>query len=270
MLRVENLSVGYEGREIVHDVSFDIEPGTFTCILGPNGCGKTTLMKSMLHLLPAWNGRVTCDGMLLSASNAADRARKLAYIPQAHRPPFPFRVEEVVLLGRISHMGPLSRIAASDRAAAQAAMEQVGIEHLADTTYTTLSGGQRQLVIIARALAQQTPYLFMDEPTSNLDFGNQYRVLETVARLAREGLTIVAVNHDPAHAFYCADRVMVMQDGRFIADGPPGPAMSEQRLSDLYRLGVEVHNVRLRDDSLTPVAVPVQPSTSDSELTTTR
>lgn len=258
MLQVNHLVVGYGAAPIVRDVSLSADGGSFTCIVGPNGCGKTTLLKAILQLLPPTSGSVTCDGVDLAGLTAAERARLIAYIPQIHRPPFPFSVFDVVAMGRTAHLDQLSRFTAHDKEIASAAIAQLGLESVADHSYTTLSGGQRQLVLIARAIAQQASHLLMDEPTSSLDYGNQFRVLDQVAELAASGLCVVMVTHDPAHAFHCADRVLVMADGVLVDQGSPAQAMTESALSELYGLDLELHQVALRRGGSAPVAIPLR------------
>ena len=156
MLEVKDLRAGYGDKEIVHGVSFTVQDGEFACIIGANGCGKTTLLKSLLGLLAPFGGSVEMDGEDVLGMNERDMARRFAYIPQEHKPPFPFAVRDVVLMGRTPYLNRLARVLPDDRMIAYRAMKQMGIEHLADSVYTDLSGGQRQLVLIARALAQQT------------------------------------------------------------------------------------------------------------------
>lgn len=245
-LSVSGLTTGYEkGPDIVHDVSFDLEPGRFACILGENGCGKTTLLKAILALLPARHGSVTIEKTNLLTLNEKQRARHLAYIPQAHRTPFPFTVGDVIRMGRTAYFRRFSRETEEDRAIANACMRQMQIEHLADWPYTKLSGGQQQLVLIARALAQQASFLIMDEPTSHLDYGNQYRVLEKVNELRQYGIGVLMVTHDPAHCFYASDQVMLMVNGRIVATAAPEEVITSQSMSELYRFPISVKRFQL-------------------------
>jgi iron complex transport system ATP-binding protein len=245
-LSVSGLTTGYEkGPDIIHEVSFDLEPGRFACILGENGCGKTTLLKAILALLPARHGSVTIGKTNLLTLNEAQRARRLAYIPQAHRTPFPFTVGDVIRMGRTAYLRRFSRETEEDRAIADACMRQMQIEHLADWPYTKLSGGQQQLVLIARALAQQAAFLIMDEPTSHLDYGNQYRVLEKVNELRQYGIGVLMVTHDPAHCFFASDRVMLMVDGKIVATAAPEEVITSQSMSELYRFPIAVKRFQL-------------------------
>ena len=183
LLQVRDLAFGYGGRSVGAKVSFDLAAGEVLCLLGPNGGGKTTLFKTLLGLLPAVDGRVSLDGVDLSRLSRTGIARAVAAVPQAHAAFFPFTVREVVVMGRASRLGPFSSPGPSDSAAAEVALATLGIGHLADAIYTEISGGERQLALIARALSGEPRLLIMDEPTASLDFGNQARVLGQVAAL---------------------------------------------------------------------------------------
>ncbi|MEE4639085.1 MAG: ABC transporter ATP-binding protein, partial [Wenzhouxiangella sp.] len=209
------LSIGYNGRAIGSDLSLTVEPGEIVCLLGPNGCGKTTLFKTLLGLLPAIAGSVYIDGRPLGELKRAEVARALAYVPQAHVPPFPYSVSEVVEMGRTARISAFAAPGTRDRTAARQALDRLGISELANSDYSRLSGGQRQLVMIARALAQAAPVLVMDEPTASLDFGNQTRVLGHIRELARAGEhSVVLSTHDPDQAFALEASVVLMQEGR--------------------------------------------------------
>lgn len=200
LLEVRDVHGGYHKTEIVHGVSFTVEHGEFVCIIGANGCGKTTTLKTVLGLMKPTAGEVLIDGKSTHDMDEPELARHFAYIPQAHTPPFPFNVADVVLMGRTPYVNRL-------------AMKQMSIEHLADRPYTALSGGQQQLVLIARALTQEPDLLVMDEPTASLDFGNQQLVLSRMKSLSQAGMGVVMVTHDPDHALFCADKVIVMEKG---------------------------------------------------------
>lgn len=250
------MRAGYDRTEIVHGVSFTVEDGQFACIIGANGCGKTTLLKNLLGLLTPFGGTVHMDGEDVLAMNERDMARRFAYIPQEHKPPFPFAVRDVVLMGRTPYLNRLARVLPDDRMVAYRAMKQMGIEHLADRIYTDLSGGQRQLVLIARALAQQPKLLIMDEPTASLDFGNQQLVLSRMKALSSEGMAVIMVTHDPDHALYCADKVIVMRGGDIMRDGPVGDTITTDMLREIYQTQVEVLDITLTDGRTKRVCVP--------------
>jgi iron complex transport system ATP-binding protein len=245
MLAVEGVAIGYRDKLVAQDVSFTLAAGEVLCLLGPNGCGKSTLFKTLLGLIPAGSGRVVLDGEDIAAWPRWRLARQVAYVPQAHNALFPFSVLDIVIMGRTAHIGAFAAPSAADRAIAERSLEALGVAALANRIYTEISGGERQLVLIARALAQEPRALIMDEPTASLDFGNQIRVLQQVRALAAAGIAIVLSTHDPDHAFFCADRVALLHGGRLAAIGTPDEQITPQRLRQLY--GVDVTIVRIAD-----------------------
>ncbi len=257
MLQVRDLKCGYDKTQIVHGVSFDVQDGEFACIMGANGCGKSTTMKTILDILPPFGGTVTLDGADVFAMSNADRAKSFAYIPQSHTPPFPFTVADVVLLGRTPHIGEFARVREKDRVIAYQAMQQLSIEGMADKVYSELSGGQQQLVLIARALAQQPKVLLMDEPTASLDFGNQQTVLSRMRKLTRDGMSVLMITHDPGHAFFCADKVVMMEEGSVLGIGTPADIITEPNLKRIYGHDVCVSEVVLPNGTTTRVCVPM-------------
>ena len=237
-LEAQSLAYGYPGRRIGSDVSFALNAGEVLCLLGPNGSGKTTLFKTLLGLLPLQDGVVNLDGHELRSLQREAIAQLVSYVPQAHGAFFPYTVREVVLMGRTAHLGLFAAPSARDHGVALDAIRRMGIAHLADAVYTQISGGERQLTLIARALAQEARMVVMDEPTANLDFGNQVRVLERIRALAAEGIGVLLSTHDPDHAFLCADRVAMLHNGGLLACGTPETVMTSAQLQQLY--GVEV------------------------------
>ncbi len=236
MIRVQNLRFSYGPRRILEDISFRIEPGTLNGLFGPNGSGKTTLFRCFLGLLRIEAGEIALGERDISRLTVRDRARLIGYVPQEHRPPFPYKVKEIVLMGRTPHLnGGLFSLGGHHGRAVGEALETLGIVHLADERYDQLSGGQRQLVLIARAIAQQTPILILDEPTSALDFSNQIRIWQILRRLAGQGTTVIACSHDPNHLLWFADRVLALNQGRVVADGPPAAVLAEPTLDAFYR-----------------------------------
>lgn len=217
-LQVEDLAFGYGRRIVGSGVSFGLASGEILCLLGPNGGGKTTLLKTLLGLLPPRAGTIRLDGSDLSRLSRTRIAQAMAAVPQAHAAHFPFTVRDMVLMGRASRLGPFAAPGPSDAAAAERALATLGIGHLAGAVYTEISGGERQLALIARALSGAPRLLVMDEPTASLDFGNQARVLGQIRRLAQAGIAVLFSTHDPGHALLCADRVIALHAGRLAAE----------------------------------------------------
>ncbi len=244
-LEAHALAFGYPDKPVGRGVDLTVGPGDVLCLLGPNGAGKTTLFKTLLGLLPPQGGGIRIGGTPLERLSRRDIAQRIAYIPQAHTPPFPFAVRDVVLMGRTARLGPFESPGRSDREAAERALDLLGIAELADADYTRISGGQRQLALIARALAQETPLLVMDEPTASLDFGNQALVLREIRRLLGKGFGIVLSTHDPDHAFACATRVALLHDGGVLAAGTPAEVLTADHMQRMY--GVAVTIERLAD-----------------------
>jgi iron complex transport system ATP-binding protein len=241
ILELQNVSVGYGRKGVVHDVSFAVAAGDVVCLLGPNGSGKTTLFRAILGLLPLQAGQVHLDGKPSGSWSRQEFARRIAYVPQLHIPPFPYTVLDVVSMGRTPFIGVCSAPGPADREAAESVLDRLAIRHLRDRTYTEISGGERQLVLIARALAQEPKLLVMDEPTSHLDYGNQVRTVARIRDLARHDIAVVLTTHSPEHAFACATRVVALHRGRLIAEGPPPAVVTQELLRSLY--GVEVRIV---------------------------
>ena len=244
MLEARNLTIGYGKTEIGTGLNLAVHPGDILCLLGPNGCGKTTLFCTLLGLLPALSGQVLLGKKPITAQSRAEIARRVAYVPQAHAPPFPFDALEVVLMGRTSCLGMFEQPGQQDRDSALNAMRQLGIADLAHRDYSRLSGGQRQLVLIARALAQEASLIVMDEPTASLDFGNQAQVLAQIKSLVRDaaatGRSVILSTHDPDQAFALDARVLLMKDGRAHAEGHATDVLTGPNLSKVYDLEIAV------------------------------
>jgi iron complex transport system ATP-binding protein len=238
-LAAERLTFGYPGRVIGRDVSLAVAPGEALALLGPNGGGKTTLLKTMLGLLTPYSGAVSLDDGPLSAMTVGERARRIGYVPQVHAGVFAFAVRDMVLMGRTAHQGLFASPSAADRAVVEAKLSELGVTHLAEKPYTMISGGERQLVLIARALAQEPRYVVLDEPTANLDFGNQGKVMRQIRALTAQGLGVLFTTHDPNQAMRYADRVALLSDGHLKREGPPKDVLTSASLQDLYNAPVE-------------------------------
>lgn len=227
-------------RQVLEGVHLSLAAGDMLALLGVNGAGKTTLLRCLLGLLTPSAGQVTLEGKSLTDWPRHQLARQLAYVPQAHVAPFPFSVREVVALGRLPHQGLLQTETQADCEAVDSALEQLGIAGLAPRPYTELSGGERQLTLIARALAQGARLLIMDEPVSGLDFGHQIRLLRHLQRLAAQGYGILQTTHYPDHALAYANRVAVLHQGRIEADDVPAQVITAECIRRLYQVDVEI------------------------------
>ena len=237
---LKSLTFGYGNRAIGSNIDLALRSGEVLALLGPTGAGKTTLFKTMLGLLPVKAGKILLDGRPLSGWSGRERAARIAYVPQAHAALFPFAVLDVVLMGRAARIAPFAMPSRQDRIIAQDVLESVGMAQLAAKPYTEISGGERQLVLIARALAQQPQILIMDEPSASLDYGNQMRLLAHIRRLARQNLSIVLSTHNPDHAFLAADRVALLNGGSLTALGTPADVLTPETLKELYDIDVVV------------------------------
>lgn len=242
-MRLEARDLGYDygRRRVLERIDLTVGAGEVLALLGPNGAGKSTLLRCLLGLLPPARGTVSLGGRPLASYPRRELARHLAYVPQAHVAPFPYTVRQVVALGRLPHAGPWAAPSAADRDKVDALLLRLRIAHLAERPYTEVSGGERQLALIARALAQEARVVVMDEPVTGLDYGNQWRLLLLVRELADEGLAFVISTHTPEHALYAASRVALLHGGHLLADGPPAEAVTPVRIAQLYGLDVAAH-----------------------------
>ena len=247
-IAVEKLSFSYCTRNVLHDVSFCAEDGKLLAILGPNGVGKTTLFRCILGLLPNYTGDILLNGVNARTLPPRELAHHIAYIPQQHGQAFNYSVLDMVLMGTSHRISAFSAPKARELEAAHAALSRVGIQYLSEKNYAHLSGGEQQLVLVARALAQQTKTLLMDEPTSSLDYGNQTRILEQVHTLANEGYTVLLSTHNPQHALWYADAALALQEGRVAAFGAPAAVLTPTLVSALY--GVDAQFIHTQDGSV--------------------
>jgi iron complex transport system ATP-binding protein len=240
LIEVKNASFSYGKEPVFGGINLRIKRGEIFCLLGPNGCGKSTLLQCLLGILRLNSGAVTLDGRNVADMRPWEIARKLAYIPQLHEKPFPFKVIDVVLMGRVSYTGLFALPTEEDREIALAALEQTGMSKYREKPYTQLSGGETQLVMVARALAQQTPVLVMDEPTTHLDFHNELHFLETVVRLVGEsGMTVIMATHFPNHCFYFENnriktKVALMNDRVVAGLGSPSAVLTERQMWETF------------------------------------
>jgi iron complex transport system ATP-binding protein len=240
MLKVASLAFGFPGRTIGRDVDFSLGAGEVMCVLGPNGGGKTTLFRTVLGLLEKHSGSITLEGRPIERLSRTEIAKLIGYVPQGHSGYFAYTVRDFVLMGRTAHVGIFSSPSKKDHEVAARVIASLDMAHLSERPVTEISGGERQLALVARALAQEPRLLLLDEPTANLDFGNQVRVLERICALARTGIAILFSSHDPDHAFLCAQRALLLAEGRALEIGAPRDVIRADTLQRLYGVSVQV------------------------------
>ncbi len=257
-LEATNIHCGYNNKIVLKGVDLSVSTGEILCILGPNGSGKSTLFKAILGLIKVQEGRVMFNNQSLLKMSRSQVARIIGYVPQTHDPPFPFKVTDVILIGRTTYIGTFSSPSAEDYDAVEEVVASLKIGHLCHKAYTQLSGGERQLVLIARALVQNPKVLVMDEPTASLDYGNQLMVLEHVQELAASGLAVIMISHMPEHALLYSNRAVLLKNGRIHGNGIPEEIVTEDNMKLLYGIDTTIASVTLNSGQLIKVCVPEQ------------
>ncbi|WP_280404196.1 ABC transporter ATP-binding protein [Nocardia brasiliensis] len=254
-LRADRVRLGYRGRTISDQLSVDVPDGGFTVVIGPNACGKSTLLRALARLLAPESGAVLLDGKSIATYPAKEVARRIGLLPQSSIAPDGIRVADLVARGRYPHQSLLRQWSQADADAVAAAMAATGVAELSARPVDELSGGQRQRVWIAMVLAQDTPVILLDEPTTYLDIAHQIHLLDLCRALHRDsGRTVVAVLHDLNHAFRYAGHLIAMKDGRVVAAGPPKQIVTAELVREVFDLGC-----RIIDDPETgaPLVIPL-------------
>jgi iron complex transport system ATP-binding protein len=256
ILEVKDLSAGYENGHVIKDISFSLKQGESISILGKNGAGKSTLIKALQGLLKNVSGMVTVDGENVLSLKPRQIAKKIAYVPQIFSFPFEFSVSEIVLMGRYIHQGRLAGYSARDLETIEEVMNLTQIAHFRDKKIAHLSGGERQRVFIARALAQDTPLIFLDEPSSHLDISYQVEIYHILKRLQQEkGKTILCTEHNINLAIPYSQKIIFLKEGRIQAMGPPEKLITKENIKDVFEADVEIReniHSRLPEISLIP------------------
>ena len=249
LIAVRDVSFSYGTKPVFDQISFNVEKGEIFCLIGPNGCGKTTLLDCLLGLHTFDSGTFELFGEDACHLSSRKIAKAMAYVPQLHERTFPYTVRQIVTMGRAAHLGFFESPSPKDNVLADEALERMGIGHLGHRPYTQLSGGEVQLVMLARALVQQTPIIVMDEPTAHLDFRHELMILEIVSSLVKEkNLSIIMATHFPNHAYYFQSKqirtaIALFHKGEFIAVGDPESVINEHRLQELYGIQADVISV---------------------------
>jgi len=242
-MQANNISFSYHQDStaaVFHNLSFSVYPGQILCLLGPNGTGKSTLLKCLSGILHIQQGQIRFDSRDLFSFKLPEIARRIGYVPQGLTSAFPFRIKDIVVMGRAPHLSILAAPSKNDIQIAQEAMETAGIAHLANRLCNSVSGGEWQLALIARALVQKPQLLLLDEPTSHLDLGNQTKILQAIKRLTSDGMTIIMATHFPDHAFLVADSVVILNKGQISQIGAPDDVITEENLKSAYGVDVRV------------------------------
>ena len=241
ILEVNHLSAGYEKEYVIRDISFSLQQGEFVTILGRNGSGKSTLIKALQKMLKNTAGKIKIDGQNISFLQPRQLAKKIAYVPQIFDFSFDFSVEEIVVMGRYIHQGRLSSTSTSDQLIIEEVMDLAQIRHLKNKKIAHLSGGERQRVFIARALAQDTPLIFLDEPSSHLDINYQLEIYQILKQLQQEkGKTILAAEHNINLAIPYSQRLIFLKNGKVHSEGSPEKLITKDTIKDVFGADVEI------------------------------
>lgn len=256
IMDIKNAEFSYNGKKsIFQNVNISIEKGDVLCILGPNGTGKSTLIKCMNSLLKLKSGEILLKDKNIYSMNNTELAKIMGYIPQSNNSTFAYSVLNIVLMGRTPHLSITSVPGKNDYKIAEEALKNLGILHLKDKIYTEISGGERQLVLMARAIAQQPEILLLDEPTSHLDFGNQIRTLKVINKLSKTGLSVIMTSHFPDHAFLSSNKVAIMNQGTIMEMGSPESVVTEENMKQAYGIDVKVLEVNEQRKACIPMQI---------------
>jgi len=258
LLEIDNVSGGYGNGDIVKNVSCTVDKGETLCLVGPNGCGKTTLFRLILGMLHSTSGQIRFNGRPVQTIPPKELANLVAYIPQSHTPIFAYTALDIIIMGRASHFSAFEAPKAVDREAAFAALEKLNALDLANQKYTALSGGQRQIVLIARAICQSAEVFVMDEPGANLDYANQQLLMDVVASLTQKGYCVIISTHNPEHPVSPGQKILLMREGRVAAFGKPEVVFTPEILAYVYGIEMDVVSIEDRYGNRRMICLPVK------------
>jgi iron complex transport system ATP-binding protein len=267
LLKIENASFHYGKNNIFQNISFERAGGGIFCLFGPNGCGKSTLIECVLGHLKLSGGSILLNNQSISTYRPAELAKSISYVPQSHVKNFPYTVMDIVLMGRAAYTGTFSAPSKEDISIAEAAIESLGLTAIKSKPYTQLSGGQTQLVMLARALAQETSIILMDEPTAHLDFRHELIILETIVRLIKEkNISVVMATHFPNHAFYFENsgintKVALMNNKRLEEIGSPAEVLTEENMLNTFKIHAKLMTAQMGNEKLVRGLIPIEVST---------
>ncbi len=262
LLEVNDLRGGYGNGDVVKGVSLSLDKGEILSVLGPNGCGKTTLFRLLLGFLSPSGGNVLINGKSTDSMTSQELAGRIAYIPQSHTPVFSYTAMEIVLMGRASHLSAFDHPRSQDQERALEAMELLNLLPLAHQKYTALSGGQRQMVLIARAICQDAELFIMDEPGASLDYANQQLLMNVIQSLAQKGYGIILSTHSPEQPFTISHKALLMKNGQTAAFGTPSKAITPEILETVYGLPMDVVTIKDRHGRPHTLCIPLGSASS--------
>lgn len=239
LIDAKNISFSYQNKEVLNNINFELHQGDILSLIGKNGCGKTTLLKILLGIYKS-SGNIKILSKNINEYKNKELAKLISYVPQTHQIPFDYTVFDVVLMGRLAYTNLFSNYSKNDIEITIKNLEKVGILHLKDKIYSQISGGERQLAFIARALTQNAKIIFMDEPVTGLDYGNQLKLLKFLKELSNEGYTFVKTTHYPDHALYASNKVMMLKDGIVLDYGLVDDKLTVENINQLYDVNVEI------------------------------
>lgn len=248
---LKDVACGYKGVDVLNGINLSFKSGEFWCILGANGIGKTTLFKTLLGFIERKNGEILIDNRDMKSISSKEIAHYISYVPQAKSYSLQYSVLDTVLMGRATHVKQFSSPTEKDYSVARKMLDKLGIGHLSNCMYSEISGGEQQVVLIARALAQESMFIIMDEPASNLDFENQKRILDVMKVLAEKNVGIIMSSHSPDHAFYCNSKVVLIKKDKTIVSGDAIDIITAENLKGGY--GVDVGVFQGCDSNGTPL-----------------